>query len=588
MRKLFVFLLLTLTMSYANLLDDLTHYYTLDGHAYDSTGSVDGTIDTLLSTVIGVSDSAIFMDNDSSRTIKFSSNLGINPYSNNGATYSCWLKKDSVNHFIQVIKGFEPTSDLSSGIIVNSSTSATYCYYYTYQETGSDSYKYYKFNAAVQDTNWHHLAIVYKDLNDVDFYMDGVKYAESDSSGGLSSLNDAMFNNVGEYHFGNPDYVYKTQSGTIDEVAIFEGALDSVTIVDTLYDGGSGWFPYAETPPKMERFISVDYYGNIEILNDDGTLDKKIDSIPDYVRTSYYRYGTDSLYIGGFYANSLHDTTDTEIWRSTFNSSSCYSIIANDTVVYSCVSSPRSIIKYKTDGTPLDSVIIGATIEYRPMQLFLENDKLYVRTWYNHIARYDLNLNQESITSTSVSPGSGANFCDYISEVDSFLHVSGDGKVYKSNASGSLNTSYLSNQSDYTYYSVCVINSDYCYISLLDGTDSKYYTVRYKHSNPRGYDNKTEVSERYYSFVLDSKGDNIYGVGSNAYYCKIKVSDGSVIFENQNPSNTSYNIQRFDEGSTPVDEWSVSQSGISLDNINKISGVLISNIQKRSGKIIRK
>lgn len=209
------------------LTDDLVSYYKLDetsgATADDAHGSNDGAITGATLNQTGIIGTAFDFDSTDDKVVltnlHFQSNFSL----------SFWFSADvdqSEGHIVSNSGGGKGwfASIASNGKLLFSTL----------------AHDYYS-TATYDDANYHHVLVTYDGTN-FKVWIDGSLDIDQDSTftkqtNNAYSINLACYPVEGGYNFG----------GLIDEVAIWDAAIDGDTYASLLYNAGAGWaYPFAD------------------------------------------------------------------------------------------------------------------------------------------------------------------------------------------------------------------------------------------------------------------------------------------------------------------------------------------------------
>ena len=272
-----------------------------------------------------------------------------------GFTFVTWIKQDSLTGPLQVIIASENAGGWGVGLDDGDGPSGIHWF-------SNIGYSHVNSNAAIDDTNWHQLAVVFVAAHDssgasVTFYLDGrldVSEAYVDSNFWPSSED-------GNYDIGGR-LGDQLLDGSLADVQIYRRAVAAADI-STLYDAGLGMLagtvladPVAVYP--LDGDVS-DQSGN----HNDGTPEGTIDWAPTFktvsLTTSSLALGSHSItavYSGDSnYASSTSATLDEEVKREAdvTLTSSASTPAAGDSLTFTATVSPA-------EGQPSGGQIAGA------------------------------------------------------------------------------------------------------------------------------------------------------------------------------------------------------------------------------------
>ena len=271
-----------------------------------------------------------------------------------GFTFVTWIKQDSLTGPLQVIIASENAGGWGVGLDDGDGPSGIHWF-------SNIGYSHVNSNAAIDDTNWHQLAVVFVAAHDssgtsVTFYLDG----QLDVSEAYVDSNFWPSSEDGNYDIGGR-LGDQLLDGSLADVQIYRRAVAAAD-VSTLYDAGLGMLagtvladPVAVYP--LDGDVS-DQSGN----HNDGTPEGTIDWVPTFktvsLTTSSLALGSHSItavYSGDSnYTSATSATLDEEVKREAdvTLTSSASTLAAGDSLTFTAT-------VYVAEGQPAGGQLAG-------------------------------------------------------------------------------------------------------------------------------------------------------------------------------------------------------------------------------------
>jgi len=256
-------ILLAVNISIADLNDGLVAYWPFDGDASDASGNGnDGVVNgpTLIPDWGGCPDSAYRFDG-----IDDYINIGNNVKPTFPLSISLWLKVDSFEMNASVFRNDHVNHGGNRyGLDIHIwSDGKIYTHLYEGFSTASNRRSYYPDYPLLEDNNWHHVCVVYNNLNSIIIYFDGYENNAPFLSGSGSGMTYGGYDGAIGHHISNQTWSRDYFHGSIDEVRVYNRALSPEEVESFL-----------ELPPCTEKRELI--YVDDDALNDPGPNDLSI------------------------------------------------------------------------------------------------------------------------------------------------------------------------------------------------------------------------------------------------------------------------------------------------------------------------
>jgi hypothetical protein len=280
-------------------------------------------------------------------------------------TISVWAKTSSTDDKKLIMKD-DASANRSYQIQINRNTNGVWVLFWL--GGGNLKIAYSNINDHIVDGNWHHVAAMFKSGQHIKLYVDGVEYfTQNVTETTLDSANTPFI--IGANGVGGT----ATINGNIDEVSVFDRALDFAEITD-IYNGG--------TPTDLSAISNlVSWYRN----GDNGSWKSPQWLIPNNENFAANKVSNYSMDFDGV-GDSLNIGNVTAISNTTEFSVSCWfntDNINTQTTLWSQGSSASQL--WAATKQNQNFIVYGGTsTKYK-----LSAASLAINTWYNLVVVYN-------------------------------------------------------------------------------------------------------------------------------------------------------------------------------------------------------